>query len=502
MFPRFLLCLAFVPVVVNAAEPAESAAPRCHYVQVAKLPLRYAGTGLVPAIDGSIDGAPATMLVDTGSSISTLTLNAATRRGMPLSMTGRRVNGVGGLARLYTTRVHDLAIGPIRRERGMDMMVTGDLGFTPAFDAILGAPFLLQMDMMLDLRAKELRLYRPQACDRTPLMLWQEPTIVVPFTVTVRDDENPHFTVLVNGKKMDAAIDSGAHHSVMLRAAAERAGIDLKGPGVTRLRDVSGIGTDRAPHWTAPTATIQIGDEIVRDAEIGIIDAQGMQSFDMLLGQDFLRAHRVLFAMSQRKLYIAYLGGNAFMRGTGLEPWMLEEAEAGNADAQYVAATQYRKAEGASIDAAQAEAWLQKAAAQGEPHARLALGRRALLAGDAGAAVTQLRAALDQLPADRHAPLWLYLARVRSGDAERARGELAANLKAQSDEDEWPLPVARFYLAKWDAARLLEEAGKDKASARGRTCEAEKYIAEWHAAQGDEARAKALEEARRAHCAG
>ncbi len=33
---------------------------------------------------------------------------------------------------------------------------------------------------------------------------------------------------------------------------------------------------------------------------------------DMLLGADFLRSHRVLLAMSQRRLYYTYYGGKVF----------------------------------------------------------------------------------------------------------------------------------------------------------------------------------------------
>ena len=32
----------------------------------------------------------------------------------------------------------------------------------------------------------------------------------------------------------------------------------------------------------------------------------------MILGADFLRAHRVLLAISQRKLYFTYVGGKVF----------------------------------------------------------------------------------------------------------------------------------------------------------------------------------------------
>jgi hypothetical protein len=46
------------------------------------MPLKYVGQGLVPAVDGVIDGAPAVMLVDTGAFDTSLTMNAVVKRDL------------------------------------------------------------------------------------------------------------------------------------------------------------------------------------------------------------------------------------------------------------------------------------------------------------------------------------------------------------------------------------------------------------------------------------
>jgi lipoprotein NlpI len=116
------------------------------------------------------------------------------------------------------------------------------------------------------------------------------------------------------------------------------------------------------------------------------------------------------------------------------------------------------------------------------------------------AAIPQLRRALDQLPADRLGPLWLYVARVRHGEADLAKTELEAARKQQK-EDDWPTPIADFYLGRMNAARLLEEAGKDAQFARARTCMADAYMAEWHDARSETAEASALRATLRTQCA-
>jgi hypothetical protein len=154
---------------------------------------------------------------------------------------------------------------------------------------------------------------------------------------------------------------------------------------------------------------------------------------------------------------------------------------------------------GVPRDPALAKSWLDKAAAGGEPHAKLLLGRQLVASGKAAEAIPALRAALDRLPAERFGPLWLYLARVHNGEAELAKTELQAILEKQ-DNDDWPEPIARFYLGKLDAAGLLERAGKEQKFARGRSCDANAYMARWHAAQGDKERAASLMASVRAHC--
>ncbi|WP_082439769.1 MULTISPECIES: retroviral-like aspartic protease family protein [unclassified Massilia] len=497
---RALPFLAAALLMSPLARADDAPAPKCLYVEVAKLPVRYVGEGLQPAVDGTIDGAPATLLVDTGAFDTQLTMNGAARRDLNLRMTGRYVEGVGGRSRVYSTRLKDFSIGPARSTRRTELLVIGEANLTPAFDGIAGSPFLLQMDLEVDLRNKLVKMFRPHDCkDDTELNYWPEETVVLPFARSLDRSPNPHFKVSINGKELDAMIDTGAHHTILMLDAARRLGIDVKGAEVKRSGDVAGVGSERAPHWTTTVKTVQIGGETINNAEIGIIDSQGSAPADLLLGQDFLRTHRVLFAMSQEKMYFAYLGGQPFSRSVGVPDWVRAEADGGNADAQYALATAYRNGRGVPRDPALAASWLDKAAAGGEPHANLVQGRQLVMSNKSAEAIPKLRAALERLPAERFGPLWLYLARVHNGEADLAKTELQATLKKQ-DNDEWPEPIAQFYLGKLDAAGLLDRAAKEVKFARGRSCDANAYMARWHAAQGDRERAASLMATVRAHC--
>ena len=88
--------------------------------------------------------------------------------------------------------------------------------------------------------------------------------------------------------------------------------------------------------------------------QLGVIDSQSEYMPDVLLGQDFLRTHHVLFAMSQQKLYVAYVGGEIFGHRSASDAWVRAEAEAGNADAQFVLAQAYLHGRGVAQGHAQA----------------------------------------------------------------------------------------------------------------------------------------------------
>ena len=68
-------------------------------------------------------------------------------RDLSLQMTGRTAEGIGGWTRLYGARVKEIVLGPTKTRRTSFLLVIGEANITPAFDAIVGAPFLLQADL-------------------------------------------------------------------------------------------------------------------------------------------------------------------------------------------------------------------------------------------------------------------------------------------------------------------------------------------------------------------
>ena len=494
IFAALALCGILLPAVAQVHD----AAPKCRYIDIGSLPLRYTGPNLELTTEGSINGAPATMLVDTGAFDTLLTRNAAERRKLPMRATRRIARGIGGEAAIHEALVADLSVGPTA-SGGAWLSVLGDFGFVPDYDALVGAPFLLQADLEISLASKSLRFFRPSNCDGQFLAYWEENAMEIPFAAPRgHRGPNPPFFVHVNGKRMRAMIDTGASATVIGRAAAERAGLKLDAPGVTRLSDIAGIGRDRVARWNTVFDTFQIAQETVRNAHIGVVDWD--DDIDILLGADFLRSHRVLIAMSQRKIYLSYLGGAPFGQRSKLEPWIVAEAEAGNHDAQMLAAHMVSQGEGRPQDVARAADWIEKAALGGNPLAAMYTGHALVAQGFLEQGIVRLRHAAAKLPAHGRAARWLYLARVRNKQVDLARSELTAHLARQADQA-WPRPVAEFYLGRITAETLLAQASGGGKRGPAHSCEALLDMANWHGAHGESAQEAALTARHAAQCA-
>lgn len=111
------LRLAFLSVSLFLTISTALAAAKpnaCVYVEVAKLPIKYAGEGLSPTIPGTVNGKSARMLVDTGSEVVAMTRDFADKLGLKLEITAGLLVGVGGATNVYSTSIDEMTVGPTR----------------------------------------------------------------------------------------------------------------------------------------------------------------------------------------------------------------------------------------------------------------------------------------------------------------------------------------------------------------------------------------------------
>lgn len=475
---------------VTTAEPA-----KCRYGMISKLPLHYHGNSMMLAAEGQINGTPATMVIDTGAASTLLTRFATDKRSLRRDATGSAAIGVGGSTRVFNVPIKHFQIGPISSDVRGNLPAIDEMGRRPDFDALVGSDFLMQFDMEISLAEKQLRFFSPANCERTFLGYWDKAAVEVPLLIE-RRHRRPMVEVEFNGVKMKALIDTGATVSGISQAGAKRAGVTLASPAVKPAGEVVGIGRKVISVHSARFDTFSIGDEKIMNASLRILENE-FDEFDVVLGTDFLRAHRILFAVSQRKVYLSYIGGIPFSDAKG-SPWIEEEAEGGNGYAQYKMALGGLNAGDAAARAAGMQ-WMDKAVANKNLSALHHMARQRGRDGRFADSVALYEQALVLDGYDMNAQLETFVMRTKAGLPEQAKAGLAKGM-AQFRWPPWPAPITDYYLGKIKIDDLLREAGSEPEVAKRRQCDVYRHASALEDARGQAGSAKALAEKAKAEC--
>jgi predicted aspartyl protease len=318
--------LAVALTTGTAGSGDAAAAGKCQLARAAEWPVRVERGALL--IDGAINGAKVGITLDTGATHTMILRSAALRLNLARrTIRGVGVFGVGGESQLEAAQVDEIKIGDATR-KNWQMQVAGEHDFGGAIDVVLGEDFFRRFDVEFDLAAKTVRLFQPMNCENAPLAYW---TKEVPHVVDIEpiDDARPQvvLTVQVNGRPVRALLDSGAGASVINKGHAFDAGVSPDTPGVVNAGKAYGVGAKSVDTWIGPFKSVAIGTELIRDTTLAFSDIYRdttytppgsylpKQVYDlkpMLLGADFLRAHRVLVSHSQRRIYFTYVGGTVF----------------------------------------------------------------------------------------------------------------------------------------------------------------------------------------------
>jgi predicted aspartyl protease len=302
---------------------AAAAAPGCQLAKVGELPVKFDHNR--PLVQVSINGAPGWFLIDTGAADSTMFGGAARAFGLSfLTADHVKFYGVGGSQDAEYTIVKDFALSDVK-VKGLTFYVIGH-GGSAAEAGILGRDFLTHFDLEFDLANKALRLWKADHCGDQPLAYWTK----TPGGADLHlDGANQQYQVKlsINGKPIEAILDSGATTSIITSDAASAAG--LKPADFTNEKDKTrGIGENIVDVRVAKFDRIEIGTEEIKNAKLRVADLYGdnqemrtgsylphrvdLRLPDMLLGADFLRSHRVLLAPDQHMMYFTYGGGPIF----------------------------------------------------------------------------------------------------------------------------------------------------------------------------------------------
>jgi len=365
----------------------------CHLMSYGTLPVTMVGETATTV--AKINGKDTRLILDTGAFYNTMPRAEALSLGLRLrpAPDGFRLAGVGGSTFAEFALLKDFHILGTTVDH-----VWFIVGGTDSGHGLLGANLLDLADLEIDLANGKMTLFRPQGCRKSGLAYWTKGgKYEVADTEPSRNtnDRRTFLEVTIDGKKVRAVLDSGAYATVLSRNAAKRIGIDLDGADVKAGRFGFGIGSRSIRTWTVPIDSFSVGTETIRHSQMQVIDGGIGGDTDMLLGVDFLLAHHVFIANSQRKMYFTYNGGRVFT--------LAKPPAGGNASAT-----------GTAADAAGAgPATASDYALRGEAH---------LSRGELDAAVADLTRAIGMAPGEAayYLPRARAYAAKKQVDAERA----------------------------------------------------------------------------------
>jgi tetratricopeptide (TPR) repeat protein len=296
---------------ISALLASQARADGCQLKDYGTLPVEMVGGQATTMV--KINGADTRFVLDTGAFFNTMSRANAMSLGLNLRPApfGFRIGGIGGTAGVQFTQVKDFGILDTTLHH-----IAFIVGGTDAGHGLLGANLLDLVDLEIDLAHGKLTLFSAVDCEKHSLAYWSKNGKYNDADIVSTGNEHDRrtfFNVMINGKKVRAVLDSGAYATVLSRRAAERVGIDLNAPDVEAGSNGIGIGARSVKTWTVRVDSFSVGTETIQHSQMQVIDGKiGDGETDMLLGVDFLLAHHMFIANSQRKAYFTYNGGRVF----------------------------------------------------------------------------------------------------------------------------------------------------------------------------------------------
>ena len=318
-------------VVAAVLACAGSASAACQMQLVAELPVTLYGS--TPVVEAEVNGHKIHMLVDTGSVATLIDRSAVKELGLEphhvVGVTSLRLYGVGGGGEVDEAMVKEFKLGrAVARNQSMAITGVGTSSDGPDIQGTLGWGFFSQADVEFDFADKVIRLIQPKGCGGAQVVYWNKPYSVAPMAPS-NSDLSLRVEVKIDGRPVVAEIDTGSFASTVDEGIAKSLGVVVGSPGAQKGELVGGMGMRLVQTSIATFATFSFGDdETIRNAKLrfanlfvddretpaGSMISQKMDLdfAGMLLGADFVRAHRMYVAFSQRKVYVSYNGGPIF----------------------------------------------------------------------------------------------------------------------------------------------------------------------------------------------
>ena len=282
-------------------------------------------TSYSPIVEGEINARKVKVLIDSGSTFSSVSAFAVNRLGLPsIQMMGMRAYGIGGDRAVFRAHINELKIGAFTKT-GLDLYVAGDDSQAGPAEIILGEDVLSKVDTEFDLAHNAIRMFEPEGCTAPQLVYWGAAYSQATLLPWGQYDPAIQTKAFLNGKELLAALDSGAEITLVDASVAEAVGVAQVGtndkPGA-----IVGAGPKNEESWVGRFDSFAFGEEKIAHVSVRVAQIMRGRSYTeigsnmlrhiegpaMFVGDDFLRAHRVFVDNEDHLILFSYQGGPVF----------------------------------------------------------------------------------------------------------------------------------------------------------------------------------------------
>jgi predicted aspartyl protease len=282
----------------------------CQLLQIAEFKLDP--NSYSPTVEGSINGHPVKVLIDTGDAFSMVTQQGVDRLGLPtIEMMGMRAHGVSGDTQVYRAHIDQLKIDAFAKAN-LDLLVALDDSRDWPIAITLGDDVLSKLDVEFDLAHNAVRLFQPKGCAPPQLVYWGAAYSQVELVAAAPNAPAILARAFINGKPILAELDSRAALTVVDATVAAAVGV-ARPVAANAAESPNGANARREASWTGRFDTFALGDEKISNPNIEVLGFGAQtETASMLIGDDFLRAHRVFVDNQDHLILFSYQGGPVF----------------------------------------------------------------------------------------------------------------------------------------------------------------------------------------------
>lgn len=279
------------------------AEPDCRLKRAAALEIVPSNPNRVVVI-ASLGNEPLFLIADTGSYFTMLSERRVSDLGISIiTNPNAGLTIYGGYKVTRFAKVSDFMLGTMKAPSYPYPLLPADILDLGA-EGLLGQDFLFNFDLDFDLASEKLNLFSPEHCPGN-VVYWSQTWSKMPIKVVGRADL--YVTVEVDGKEIQAVIDTGSPRSTMSLNTAEKLFGVKDSPLLTSVPGPNGM----KGAVLYPFKSLQLADLSLEVPPITLIpDDQthlGDNGPKMILGMDVLKQLHFYISFKERMLYFTRL---------------------------------------------------------------------------------------------------------------------------------------------------------------------------------------------------